>query len=1008
MSDAPHPAATHVTPYDRLDLDDAGLVRLLASGARRAELVDYFGAAACAELAVLARRAAARRDRGGPRVYILPGIMGSQLGKARGPGLPRDILWLDPIDIAIGRLRELALRPHSAVHAMGPLIFSFLALELRLMVAGFSPRFFAYDWRRSVAGLGREFADALARDPSPRVQVVAHSMGGLVARAALALPGNERIERLVMLGTPNSGSFAPVQALRGTYSVVRKLAMLDQFHTAETLASEVYSTFPGLYELLPAEGTTRIDLFDPAVWPATGPRPDPELLAGARSALRGLAHADARMTLIAGIGRPTVTGVERAGAEFAYAVTRDGDGTVPLALAELPGVRTHYIREGHSELTTNGTVAAAIIELLRTGTTRLLPTARPAATRAAARITDRELRRTHTRKIDWHALSTDERREFLETLNDPPKPALRAAGTRAVPKRKPALPRGTTSGVLDIEIVRGDIATADADALAVGVHHGVAPAGAAAAIDAHLGGTIAEFSARRMLPGHAGQVTALPAAGRLAHATHVVIVGLGRFADLDAGTIELAADSVARFCERGGIESLATVPWGAGSGLPATLSFAAQLRGYLRQRGAAAHRLRRVVFVVRDVAGHRAIARLAASLVREADPDGLRLRLRAAPAARAAARRPAAALATAVPRIAHLLVERLAIDGATETWRAAALTPGEHAAVITEAQRFARADLDALLRQLDGERLTAAGVTRLGASLAGLVLHPNVLAALAAAKAAPLSVVNDAPTSRMPWEMLTRGDWTAALRAGLSRRYAAPNLSIARFSELRRTERTLAVLLVVNPTEDLPGAAREGARVRDLFRGIESTRLTLVEGRSATRARVLAEFESGDYDVVHYAGHAAFDPGTPRSSGLIVSDGVVTGADLVSLAQLPALVFFNACESGRVRGGAQGGRGGRRAPTSRATALEAGTSVAEAWLRAGIANFLGTYWPVGDASALACAEKFYSALVTGASIGAALLAARHAVRALPSPDWANYVHYGDPFFILKATEATTR
>ena len=52
-------------------------------------------------------------------------------------------------------------------------------------------------------------------------------MGGLISRAALALPGTRHVERVVLLGTPNRGSYAPVQALRGTYAVIRKVARLD-------------------------------------------------------------------------------------------------------------------------------------------------------------------------------------------------------------------------------------------------------------------------------------------------------------------------------------------------------------------------------------------------------------------------------------------------------------------------------------------------------------------------------------------------------------------------------------------------------------------------------------------------------------------------------------------------------------------------------------------------------------------------------------------------------------
>ena len=61
----------------------------------------------------------------------------------------------------------------------------------------------------------------------------------------------EHVERVVLLGTPNAGSFAPVQALRGVYAVVRKIARLSQSQTAESLAAEVFSTFPSLYHLLP-------------------------------------------------------------------------------------------------------------------------------------------------------------------------------------------------------------------------------------------------------------------------------------------------------------------------------------------------------------------------------------------------------------------------------------------------------------------------------------------------------------------------------------------------------------------------------------------------------------------------------------------------------------------------------------------------------------------------------------------------------------------------------------
>jgi CHAT domain-containing protein len=74
---------------------------------------------------------------------------------------------------------------------------------------------------------------------------------------------------------------------------------------------------------------------------------------------------------------------------------------------------------------------------------------------------------------------------------------------------------------------------------------------------------------------------------------------------------------------------------------------------------------------------------------------------------------------------------------------------------------------------------------------------------------------------------------------------------------------------------------------------------------------------------------------------------------------------------------------------------------AEAFMRGGVANFLGTYWPVGDAAAEVFADSFYRELATGRTIGGALVSSREAVRAVDDRDWADYVFYGSPDFVLK-------
>jgi pimeloyl-ACP methyl ester carboxylesterase len=416
-----------VTPYDRFAWSDAQIERCLASGAQRDELRAYFGPAEYRALAALARRAAQTRLAEPPlRVLIVPGIMGSQLGLPRPPPLPHDIVWLDPLDVQLGRLSVLRMPAAAAIVPLGVVLFSYLRLKLYLRAGGFAAEYHDYDWRLPVTASGEVLAEKLRAAKGTRVAIVAHSMGGLVSRAALALPGTGHVERVVLIGTPNSGSFAAVQALRGTYAVVRKLARLATRASAESLTAEVFSTFPSLYDLLPPRSAAvSFDLFDAHQWPALGPQPLPKLLQAAHAARAKLAAADERFAVVAGVGEETVTAVSRRRGEFVYTLTRGGDGTVPVASAQLPGARSVYARVAHSDLTRDRQVAAAVVDLLRSGATARLPASFTSANRAQATISDGELRRMHAEKVDWAALTSAERRLFLENLNDPPRLRLR-------------------------------------------------------------------------------------------------------------------------------------------------------------------------------------------------------------------------------------------------------------------------------------------------------------------------------------------------------------------------------------------------------------------------------------------------------------------------------------------------------------------------------------------------------------------------------------------------------
>ena len=156
-----------------------------------------------------------------PAVFVLPGILGSHL-KVDGKRI-----WLGwRLINGLKRLEYPDVAGHS-VQPDGPIGLSYDAL-MDFLGQTHEVIEFSYDWRLPIEQEAQRLAAAVqaalvARDKSGQpVRIVAHSMGGLVARTMqlecpdiwaqmMSRPG----ARLLMLGTPNAGSWAPMQVLSG-------------------------------------------------------------------------------------------------------------------------------------------------------------------------------------------------------------------------------------------------------------------------------------------------------------------------------------------------------------------------------------------------------------------------------------------------------------------------------------------------------------------------------------------------------------------------------------------------------------------------------------------------------------------------------------------------------------------------------------------------------------------------------------------------------------------------
>jgi pimeloyl-ACP methyl ester carboxylesterase len=997
-------AAPTRTGTNAFRLDEASVIAALVSGDRRALLEDYFGPENYSLFRDLARDTSTRSVRGGARVLILPGIMGSTLGKPGLLGLD-DVLWIDPVEIAAGRLMELKLSGgNTRYKAVGVVWLAYLQLKLRLKIAGFDADFFPFDWRLSLKDLGAQLAAHLRQEPKP-VSIVAHSMGGLVTRAALA--AGAKIERLVMLGTPNYGSFAPVQAFRGTYDVVQKVAALDIPNDATTLANQVFNTFPGLYEMLPNPSKfSAVDLYNAGEWPSNDPKPRASRLAAVKAVVDALAPATDRFFLIAGINQDTVVGLRKDEKEFQYEVSPAGDGTVPLAYAQLDGMKeghTYYVEAGHGDLPNTNSVIAAVRDLLSTGTTTALPSQLPPLRRTARVVTEETLRGMAARATGIGELGTADYRHLLRSVAAAPH-SEQTAPTTSPSVAASAAPAFTQLTIgrrqqrrLELTLAQGSITEADARAYVLGSFRNVAPSGAALAIDQRLDGAVSEFTARRMLTGEAGTVFAMPVGNRRLPADTVVFAGLGAFDQFQTDVQQMVAENVARVLVRSRIDDFATILIGAGSGQSTAAAVFNLLSGFLRglEDADPRQRFRRITLCELDPTRFAEmkseIYRLASTPL-FADVELTLDEVELAPAAPSGTRQTQARAAEPI----YLMVRQEG-DVAKPYYRISLLGAGMKAAVISTEHSIDGKALDTLLADFDkAAAIPGHDLRNIGRQFTDLVLHPQISEALQHFPTRHLVVVHDAATSRVPWEILTLPeDKQPALDGGLSRRYLAEQLPMAAWLEQRRRERRLQLLLIVNPTGDLTGAELEGDRLQQIAGAEEGINITTLRREHATRSAVLSAMRSGKFDCVHFAGHAFFDPKDPGSAGLRCAGGeVLRGADLTGISSLPFLIFMNACEAGRVR----------KEPAT--TMLNDTLGVAETLLRGGIANYLSTYWPVDDIAAKDFACEFYVRLLKGDPLSAALLAGRQKV-GVKNRDWADFILYGDPGFVLKQPDAAS-
>jgi pimeloyl-ACP methyl ester carboxylesterase len=1026
------------------EVDEFAEILTRATAEEERVLVEYLGEQRFERMRdmALSRRPERGTARARGNVVVLHGIMGAELSSVdRAGALER--VWLQTLGLLGGKVERLRLSADGRVEldrrwdvrASGILKRSYGELLLALS-ADWQVRAFWYDWRKDLETAAADFEAKLRGwfGDAP-VHLVAHSMGGLVARTFIAeYPDHweamwdpdegRRGGRLVMLGTPNRGSYAIPQVMTGLERIVRRLALVDLRHSKQELL-EILNSFVGTFQMLPAPGTSAAAdaLYRLETW---GDRNISRAhLERAKAHHERLATVvdPKRMVYVAGSNHATLAGVDpgRIGDSKAYKVTLDGDGRVTHELGVLEGVQTYYTDADHGGLTAHRAVLSALPELLTTGRTDKLPAtadafrgrAAPAPDELAAdeALAEEQLRQLialapadDSRALPGQAgsrqLGTREQRAIETTIVD----GLLAGeepdrDTRVEVPFEPARIRIRLVGGRIEEIHdRKGLGPDAVDVLAVGHYLEVVPQAAELALDRAVSGArkqtpasellLTRLTLRGILRGRLGEPFFMPDPRDQARKRLVAIAGMGEPGRFGVPELTVLARELSWSLGHMGRRHLATVVIGAGNGNlspeDAVLGWIRGIRnGITGSDETRAPQLRQVTFVEEDPRRitdlHRSLTEITTrlteakrltvdyELLEDLDDVAKRARARAIKElGRGEGRAPDDAPPTRVTATAD--PEGYLFGAITDS----AAVPERRIALQRELVEQANDDLAAApdpRTQLEQ-----------GDYLRKLLLPRDIVRVFESR--APLVMLLDSRTARLHWEMIAQPD-PVGVGAGTGTGLASADVVEAFLGTARgltrqlRTQfapppeppppprRLLRVLVIADPARDAPlkGAMEEGAEVANLLESFNEVHAE--QGNRIEVVRLLGPRQATRTNVLRTLMGRTFD--VVHYAGHCVYDVAEPSRSgwVFSVAPDERVTTNELSRVDRVpkfvvSNACESGITSD-SPRDATTGLAPG--FAEAFFDRGVSNFVCTAWPVNDLAAREFASVLYSRLL---------------------------------------------
>lgn len=951
-----------------------------------------------------------------PMVYLLPGIMGSNLT------VDDKSVWANYTRLCSGGLERLkagsqkisAPSLHAATYNG---LINYLSSDFDVMP-------FPYDWRMSVTQAAALLADNIEKawkDPDRtcyECHFIAHSMGGLVLRAMIHLhknvwdkiAGNKKT-RVIMMGVPNEGSYGTIRILLGKDSIIKKLALLDFIHSKEFLL-KMFQDYPGLIQLLPANYK---DIFSTTTWndmrtlndEFTGIPSQKTLAEGAElyKIIKDTDFDNEIFRYVAGQDENTPENIDIQNGKITFTATPQGDGRVPwstIPTALLPA-NIYYVPADHDSIPMYEEAFEGYKELLTKESTSLLSNIKPS-----------------TRSSNVSRIMPDSDFVTVPTENELKDRSI--TSTKEIPRNKKSRLQ-----TVQVSVTNSDL-THSKYPVVVGHFMGDGIVKAEKFLNLALNSKLSEYHTAGNYPGAIGSHLVILKENigfdeNLA-CQGAVVVGLGEFGTLTENRLLLSltqalltlaikhneylrhkkvpAGTIPEF----GISSLLIGSDFAGlridTSIKTILTAVIQANDKLGAMDSNSYKKINRIEII-EIYQHKAIqiGRIINKFMKEdrfahfkflpSYLNPIRGFLRLIPdesqqgnwnrleitvvkkgdTANTTSKRTLPILFTSITDKAHadeqlLPTNRLIVES-----------------LISQMAKYAKWDKS--FSQTLYELLIPNNFKGYGSSLGNLV------------------IIVDEETARYPWELLHDpngiSDKPMVVSTGMVRQLKTPDQRTA--IKINTSNRAL---VIGNPNTndrypELPAAEKEAQSVATILqsKGLETT-VSIKENDTEIVKKLLTL----SYKIIHIASHGIVGSTIDEPTGVVIgSDIVFTAADFNQISIVPEFVFINVCSSDDFN---------ILIAQKMRKKYDLAASVGTQLIQMGVKAAIVTGWEINDAAAAEFSREFYTQMMEGKGFGDSVHLARESTynKFGAFNTWGAYQCYGDPFYTFPSSVSNSR